>query len=206
MIHGRDPSPAIVGGNAEPVMLLLRFQAADNHYAVDVHHVAEVLPRVHCRRIPHAPASLVGVFDYRGVAVPVIDLGILLGGSACRDRLSTRIIVIDLRPAASGHEPAAMLDAPEDQPDRPHPLHKPGRWMAGLVAEQVSDVAEVQPEQVISPTMNLPEAPYLGAIVDIGGEMTQFIVVDQLFDRSFRESFFEGAPPPAAAQAAAMGS
>lgn len=162
-------------------MLLLTFRAAENLYAVDVTRVAEVLPRVHCRRLPHAPAYLSGVFDYRGVVVPVIDLGVLLGAEACRDRLSTRTIVVDLRPA----------DAETQDPG-----HTSRRRLAGLVAEQVSDVAAVGAEQVISPPMNLPQAPYLGAIVEVGQEMTQLIVVDRLLDPSFRRSFFEGESQP----------
>ena len=50
-------------------------QAAESLYAVDVDAVVEVVPRV--EPAPAAPCAgfLAGVFDYRGVVVPVIDLG-----------------------------------------------------------------------------------------------------------------------------------
>ena len=82
------------------LMLLLTFRAAENLYAIDVTRVVEVVPRVNLRRLPHAPHFLAGVFDYRGTVVPVIDLGVLLGSESCRDRLSTRTILVDTHPAA----------------------------------------------------------------------------------------------------------
>ena len=81
-------------------MLLLTFRAAENLYAIDVARVVEVVPRINLRQLPHAPGFLAGVFDYRGKVVPVVDLGVLLGSESCRDRLSTRIILVNSRPAA----------------------------------------------------------------------------------------------------------
>ena len=141
-----------------------------------------------------------GVFDYRGVVVPVIDLGVLLGGEACRDRLSTRVIVVDVRHAGVDQHPETETDAaqpPEGTSGQVEPgreserLPASPRWLIGIVAEQVSDVATVKPEKVISPSMGLPQTPYLGEIVDIGHEMTQLIVVDRLLDQSFLEAFFD---------------
>src|SRR3954451_8554304 len=68
-------------------MLLLTFRVSDDLYAVAAERVVEVVPRVELRPIPHAPACLAGLFNYRGKAVPVIDLGILLGSTPCLERL-----------------------------------------------------------------------------------------------------------------------
>ncbi len=76
-------------------MLILTFTAGANRYAVDVGRVVELVPRVELRKLPHAPACLAGLLGYRGKIVPVIDLGILLDANPCRDRLSTRIILVD---------------------------------------------------------------------------------------------------------------
>ena len=80
-------------------MLLLTLQAAESLYAIDVARVVEVVPRINLRRLPHAPVFLAGVFDYRGIIVPVIDLGTLPRSESCRSLLSTRIILVDSRPA-----------------------------------------------------------------------------------------------------------
>jgi chemotaxis-related protein WspB len=135
-------------------MLLLTFQADESLYAVDVTRVVEVVPRVNLRRQPHAPVFLAGVFDYRGIIVPVIDLGTLLGSAPCRSLMSTRIVLVDSRPA----ERASIGPRP---------------WLLGIIAERVSDVVAVKPEGVISAAMQLPTAPYLGSIVELDHEMAQ---------------------------------
>ena len=76
-------------------MLVLIFRVAEVAYGVGVKRVIEVVPRVALREIPHAPSFLVGLLRYRGGAVPVVDLGLLIDGKACADRLDTRIILVD---------------------------------------------------------------------------------------------------------------
>jgi chemotaxis-related protein WspB len=180
------------------LMLLLTFRAAENLYAIDVTRVVEVVPRINLRRLPHAPSFLAGVFDYRGTVVPVIDLGVLLGSESCRDRLSTRTILVNSHPAAVS-QPEQLVDAAEiDQevtaatgaiPPAVQPREH-GRWLLGLIAEQVSDVSSIMPEQVISLPIQLPQTPYLGAIVQIDHEMVQLIAVDKVLEDTLRRSFF----------------
>ncbi len=183
-------------------MLLLTFRAAENLYAIDVIRVVEVVPRINLRRLPHAPGFLAGVFDYRGTVVPVVDLGVLLGSESCREQLSTRIILVDSRPDAASRAgqqaEAAGADRqetattsgsqPEEQP------RDQRRWLLGLIAEQVSDVSSVKPEQVISSSIQLPQTPYLGAIVEIDHQMVQLIAVDRVLEDPLRRSFFETTP------------
>jgi chemotaxis-related protein WspB len=179
-------------------MLLLTFRAAENLYALDVARVVEVVPRIDLRRFPHAPAFIAGMFDYRGTVVPVIDLGILLGSTACRNQLNTRIILVNSR--LPGHvqlsrtptscdpdegETSGGIQSRHNDDCQEHRL-----WLLGLIAEQVSDVAMVKPEQVISSDIRLPQAPYLGAIVEFDHEMAQLIMIDNILDNSLREAFF----------------
>src|SRR5262245_45993951 len=113
-------------------MLLLMFRVADDRYAVPAGRVVEVVPRVELRPIQHAPASLAGLFSYRGKAIPVIDLGLLLGSAACIDRLDTRMVLVN-------------VDEPGEHCGR----------LLGLVAENVSDVAAVSDDQVVLPAMQM---------------------------------------------------
>ena len=153
-------------------MLLLTLQADESLYVVDVARVVEVVPRVNLRRLPHAPVFVAGVFDYRGNIVPVIDLGTLLGSEPCRSLLSTRIVLVDSR-----------------RPDEQASI-SPRPWLLGIIAERVSDVVSVKPERVISAAMQLPTAPYLGSIVELGHEMAQLIVIDRLLEEPLRAAFF----------------
>ncbi len=129
-------------------MLVLTFRVADVPYAVAVRRVVEVVPRVELRELPHAPACLVGLLRYRGGAVPVIDLGLLMGGAACRDRLDTRIILVE---GGSG----------------------PG--LIGLVAERVDDVREVDESKRATVGLEIAGAPYLGAVYEADDGLVQLV-------------------------------
>ena len=144
-------------------MLILTFTAGGDRYAVNVARVVELVPRVELRMIPHAPGYLAGFLGYRGQVVPVIDLGLLLGAGACPDRLSTRIILVN--PAPEAHN--------QSEGDRAEKL-------LGLIAEQVSDLTRVQPEQVVSAPVHLPQAPYLDTIAQTDQGFVPLIEVSKL--------------------------
>jgi chemotaxis-related protein WspB len=83
-------------------MLFLVFELAHDRYLLDVSQIAEVLPLVAIRRIPHAPPAIAGILNYRGAPVPVIDVSQLTLGRPAEPRLSTRIVLVHY-PDAEGH-------------------------------------------------------------------------------------------------------
>jgi chemotaxis-related protein WspB len=141
------------------------FRVAEDLYAVAAERVVEVVPRVELRPIPHAPAWLAGLFNYRGKAIPVIDLGLLLGSAPCVERLDTRAILVE------------------------EPGDRRGR-LIGLVAENVSDVATVRDDQVVLPAMNMEGAPYLGPVVRTEKGLIQVIAVERVLPETLREAIF----------------
>lgn len=145
-------------------MLLLMLRVADDPYALRAGRVVEIVPRVTLRALPHAPEFLAGLFDYRGRVVPVVDLGLLVGRRAGRDRLSTRIVVVDA--------------APE------------GGDLLGLVAEQVSDLTRFDDDRVAAAPLGLEAAPYLGAVVRADEGLVQVIEVDRILTPALREALF----------------
>jgi chemotaxis-related protein WspB len=148
-------------------MLLLTFRAAGEPYALDVSGVVEVLPRVGLRAVPHAPAELAGLLGYRGGVVPVIDLGVLLGSSPCADRLSTRIILVK--------SPIVGQNRGEEPPD---PDEATG--LLGLIAEQVIDLIEVEPDRIAPAPVHLDRAPYLDAIAQTDRGFVPLIAIAKL--------------------------
>jgi chemotaxis-related protein WspB len=155
-------------------MLLLTFQAAGQLYAVDAARIVEVVPRVNLRPLPHAPAYLAGVFEYRGDVVSVVDLGVLLGSEPAPGRLSTRIILVDR--AAS---------APEAAPGATGHVPKPARRsLLGLIAEQVSDLSSVDPDALIAAPVQILGAPYLGCLAETERGMAQLINVEKVLEES----------------------
>ena len=133
-------------------MLVLTFRVSEVLYAVAVKRVVEVVPRVALRGLPHAPDHLVGLLRYRGGAVPVVDLGLLMGSAACRDRLDTRIILVDV-----GVHGGA------------------GLGFLGLVAERVDDVRAVDESRRAVAGLEIAEAPYLGPVYETDDGLIQLI-------------------------------
>ena len=168
-------------------MLLLTFTVGPNQYAIDVVRIIEVVPRVELRQISHATVALSGLLDYRGNIVPVIDLGQLLGEAACRDRLSTRVILVNDAPDdlfGSDHKREDLHEHSADSRlDSKRNLN-----LLGLVAESVSDLTSARPEQVLPAPVSLPETPYLGAIVQTDRGLVQLIMVERVREAALRSS------------------
>ena len=54
--------------------LFLVFRIGQERYALQAVDVVEVLPRLQLKPIAQAPSWVAGVFAYRGVVVPVMDM------------------------------------------------------------------------------------------------------------------------------------
>lgn len=76
-------------------MLLLLFQIKENHFALDANLVVEVIPLLNFKPMPQTPDYVVGKINYRGKAIPVIDLCLLKAQKPAAERISTRIILVN---------------------------------------------------------------------------------------------------------------
>ena len=147
-------------------MLFLVFELGSDRYALDVRQVAEVLPLVSIKRIPQAPAAVAGLFDYRGAAVPVVDVSQLTLGRPAERRLSTRIILV--------HYPDAAGDT----------------RLLGLLAERTTQTVRREPTDfVVSSVMN-DAAPYLGPVAPDPRGFLQWIDARALLPASVRDVLF----------------
>jgi chemotaxis-related protein WspB len=145
-------------------MLALVLEAGAARYGIGASEVIEVVPMLVLRAIPHAPPSVVGLFTYRGTTVPVVDLSLLLGGKRTPDRLSSRIVVTK------------------------YTLGKEMRPL-GLAAERVLDVEDVDEKSAYT-GLSLPDAPYLGKVVQTGGTMTQLVRINKLLPQEIAAILF----------------
>lgn len=118
-------------------MLLLLFHAGDTLYAIDTAQIVEIVPMVLLRKVPHVPASVVGVFNYHGSIVPVIDLSLLIQGTPCQPCYSTRIIIVNYRTKDNNAQ------------------------RLGLMAERVTETIH-RPEHNTQQLEQVSEMPYLG--------------------------------------------
>jgi chemotaxis-related protein WspB len=144
-------------------MLFLVFQLGKDRYAVEANRVVEVLPLLEIKRIPQAPKGVAGVFNLRGRPVPALDLNEFTFGQASRQRLTTRIILIQ------------HTDA-EGQPR-----------LLGLIAEYVTQTIRKEPSDFINPGVTLNAAPYLGPVLMDAPVPIQWLHAEHLVSEPIRQ-------------------
>ena len=147
-------------------MLLLVFHLDEDRYALEGREVVEVVPGVALKAVPHAPDCVAGLFNYRGTIVPVIDLCRLTRGTPCATHLATRIVLVEF------------------------PDSRGAACILGLMAERVTEAAEVQAADFKAPGIRVEGAPYLGDVVADEQGMIQRIHVERLLPSPLRDSLF----------------
>lgn len=147
-------------------MLLLRFCVKEDTYAINAEKVIEVIPFVRLQAIAKAPKYIAGVFNFRDVSVPVIDLCFLLKNSHCNNHFSTRIVLIEY-----------LMD-------------KGNKHVLGMLAEQVTETFKSDANDMISSGVTIKNAPYLEKVVLQDKEVIQFIDVKNLLPKSVQSMLF----------------
>lgn len=94
--------------------LYLVLALGGDRYALEAASVVEVLPVVRLKHLPGAPSGVAGLMNFRGAAVPVIDLGLLAGGGATPASTAARIIVMRLADAAAPGLLALLVPSARD--------------------------------------------------------------------------------------------
>ncbi|RPH44900.1 MAG: chemotaxis protein CheW [Burkholderiales bacterium] len=151
---------------------------AGQRHALNAAGVVEVLPWLPVASLVLAPPAVVGVIDYRGTVVPVVDLCRLLVGRDCRRWLASRMAVVRVGPPAR-HRLVALL-------------------AEGCTLTRL-DTASAQPG------LHRPDAPFLGPLLNDGDGLLQSIDPEQLLGAEIIDAVLSAAadlpPDPLSAQA-----
>jgi chemotaxis-related protein WspB len=145
-------------------MLFLKFRVGSESYALDSARIAEVLPLLEITRVPHAPAGIAGLINYRGGCVPVVDLSELMLGEPARPHISTRLILVHY-----------------------------GEHLLGLIAEQATDTMRRDAGSFADSGLASDAAPYLGPVTHDGGRMIRWIEVQKLLPTAISSVLFRQA-------------
>lgn len=161
-------------------MQLLTFTAGGQTYAIEATSVVEVLPAVPVRVVPKLPDYVLGVVDYRGRLIPVVDLAKRLTDDFSARRLSTRLLVVEF--------------AWRERPESPSPSPKA---RLGIVAENMVSTLRSDDVDTVFPTMHLENSPYLGRILRLNGQTVHMLVVENLLPAELASGLFaaQGEPP-----------
>ncbi|MCC6875752.1 MAG: chemotaxis protein CheW [Sandaracinaceae bacterium] len=127
---------------------VLPVEVAGRALAVEASATREVLGRCEITRVPGAPTGLAGVIAWRGRAVAVLDLGVLLGVAQSQERARTLVLeigghaiaipvdrarescLVTPRPSQVGHMPHARAEVEIE--GRVLPLFDAADWLASL--------------------------------------------------------------------------
>jgi chemotaxis-related protein WspB len=142
-----------------PSVLLLLFSAGGPLYAMESKDVVEVIPRVSLRPAVNLPSYVSGLFNYRGVVAPVIDLCSLIQGRSSCQNLSSRIIMV-----TSGNS------ADKDQ-------------FIGLLSEGVTDTISRPLNAFHATGLNSQIKPYLGGMTLDERGMVQILHLNVLLEQ-----------------------
>lgn len=155
-------------------MLFIVFQLGSDRYALPAREVAEVLPLVTLKEIPGAARGIAGLIDYRGEAVPVIDLSALALGRRAARRVSTRLLMVK------------------------YPLPGGGTRLLGVIAERATGTIARQPADFQATGVANESARYLGPVAPDPSGLIQRIEINALLTDELRTALFaaetEGAP------------
>ena len=114
---------------------VLSFRLGDQLYGLDVSVVYEVSRMVTITELPDSPPEVLGVVNYRGHIIPVIDLRIRFG-----------------------------LPAPEGNLHLPIIIAWNARHALGLVVDEVREVMSLEPKTLMSPDDFGQAAHYIAAV------------------------------------------
>jgi len=122
-------------------MLFLLFQLGKDRYALEASRLVEVVPLLDLKELPQAPKGVAGIFNYRGRPVPAVDLSALTLGRPARERLSTRIIIVN------------------------YPGENGAHHLLGLIAENATGMLRKEAKDFIDPGVKIGASPFLGPIL-----------------------------------------
>jgi chemotaxis-related protein WspB len=152
-------------------MLFLLFRLGNDRYALPAAAIAQVIPLVAIKRIPHAHAAVAGIFNYRGESVPAIDLSQLALGQPATWSLTTRIVLV------------RYVDA------------RGAERKLGLIAECATEMLRCEESDFATTGVGGEAAPYLGPVTADARGLIQWIEVSRLLPVSLRDALFNDIAP-----------
>lgn len=152
-------------------MLYVVFRIRNDRYAIPASEIVEILPVVRLKKIPHAPIGVVGVFNYHGTAVPVLDLTLLTSGVRSQQSMTTRLAITTYADVTRVRE-------------------EPQHQLLGLIGEHLTETMSADEIDFIAPNVSPAEAPYLDSVAVDKKGFVQRLDIMKLLPEQVRDSLF----------------
>lgn len=150
-------------------MLFLMFRVGKDRYVLDVAQIEQVLPLMDAKSLPGAPAGVVGIINYRGAPVPLIDLSRLALGRESTPVMSTRIILVR------------------------YPVEAGESHRLALCAERVVETIERDAADFVATGVEAGMPAYLGPVASDADGLIQWIRAEALLTEEIRAILFQPA-------------
>lgn len=131
-----------------------------DRYAIPACDIVEIAPIGARMTVTGMAQRVAGLIEYRGRAIPLLDLGELCRGVACTEASTTRILIVKSR---GGENPLAIR------------------------AERVASTVRLD-EEAFQPLSGVPAPPYMSGVALMGDAIIQRIDIHRLAEEQFRES------------------
>lgn len=137
----------------------LTFQLGNDYFAVNVKNVLEVLEQQHITFVPKAPPHILGIMNFRGQILPVIDTRFKFGLPPHDTNTRNSVIVFELR----GEKEVTIISA---------------------TADAVKDVIEISPAEIISvPEMGMGyDAKYIAGAIRRNETFILVLEIEKILD------------------------
>jgi chemotaxis-related protein WspB len=144
------------------MQLFLQIHTGDQGYLLEARYIIRVLPLMRIRSNPVTGRGMVGIINYQGSPVSVLDLSEVLLQRPCARRVTTRLILLsvaDLQGVDRSSIPGAVA----------------------LLAEGVSDVIRVDPKDFVA-SVDTGGVQCLGPTANVDGSLLQKIELPALLN------------------------
>lgn len=143
---------------SEQQVIVVTFTLGNQNYALPIAPVRQIIEMVAITPLPQVNHTIVGVINFHGVLVPVINMRSLLGLEEIPFHLHTPIILVKISERLVGlivDKVLDVLERPVDQITNPNSilLKEMGEipLLQGLVQAQGGSIILLNPEQLLKP-------------------------------------------------------
>jgi len=144
----------------------MQFYVDSNRFVLPAKDVIAIVPMVSLHEVPKAPEYVVGILNYHGESVPVIDVRALMTGDITDQRLSTRIAIIKFS------------------------LAKHDQRLIGLLSEKLTEVMRIDESQFQPSGVTNASTRYLGDVITDNKGILQRLKVSELIPETAQELLF----------------
>lgn len=156
----------VVAKKKPELKLYMQFYVTGSRFVLPAQDVIAIVPVVLLHEVPKAPDYVVGILNYHGESVPVLDVRTLMTGARTDNRLSSRIAIIR------------------------YAMTKRKQRLIGLLAEKLTEVMRLDESQFKASGVTSENARYLGDVVTDSRGILQRLKISELIPPGAQKLLF----------------